>query len=215
MNERSKNGVVPHCKRRSFRRLHNPAKARSDDVYSIRETASLHNVEEQTVRNWLKEGLETVVGATRILIRGAALNAFHAARNERARRPMTETQFLCLRCRMPREPALGSVIGATHEAPSLRLEARCGICDGAMFRAWSRSAAAALQARSNLCAVLPEIVPEAPSDVSEHLSETRQIETNCDSVIQRSTIAARDTSQTPEGPLNTNELNQFSLPFGF
>lgn len=215
MNVRSKNGVIPYCKRRPFRRLHNPAKARGDDVYSISEVARRYNVEEQTVRNWLKEGLETVVGATRILIRGAALNAFHAARNERARQPMTETQFLCLRCHVPREPASGSVIGATQEAPSLRLEARCGICDGPMFRAWSRSAAAALQARSNLCAVQSDIALEAPSVTSENHSETRQIETNCDSVIQCSTIATPNSSQTPEGPLNTNELDQFSLPFEF
>jgi hypothetical protein len=202
-------------KRRPFRRLHDPTKARGDDVYTIKEVANLYQVDEQTVYNWIREGLRPVANATRLLIRGTTLNRFHAARNERARRPMTETQFLCLHCHIASEPAPGSVIGATTPLPSLRMEARCSTCDQPMYRAWSRSSAAALQGLTNLCAAPPGIPREVFANTYEKTEKTTQIETACDSVIQRPALGATPSKKTPEGPSNTNESNQIPLPFEF
>ncbi len=215
MSDRSNNDSPGGRKRRPFRRLHDQAKAHSHDVYSVREIMDLYVVEEQTVTNWRKEGLKTIDGASRVLVRGDELNRFHAARNARAKQPMTETQFFCMSCHVPQEPAPGSVRGADPDRPSLRMEARCGICGGAMYRSWSRVPATALRARPDLWPGMPNAPPAVVLAVPEPARKMRRDETGCDSDISKVRLAASKDGQTAEKPSNTTESDQFSLPLGF
>lgn len=202
-------------KRRPFRRLHDQAKARSDDVYSGDEIVRLYSVDDQTVRNWCKEGLKRVGGTSRFLVRGDELNAFHAARNTRARQPMTLTEFLCLTCHFPREPSPGSVVSAQTGKPDLRLEACCSVCGKAMYRAWSLAAATALQARPDLWPNQVTLPTTRPTTLFSQPPELQRIATACDSVSPDETCLPRESSRTPEKPADTNESRQLSLLFGF
>lgn len=183
------------------------------------EIMRLYGVEEQTVRNWCKSGLERVGTKGRFLVRGDRLNAFHADRKMRAKQLLTLTEFLCLRCHMPREPAPGSVIGALINTPSLRLEASCSVCGIQMYRVWSKKASAALLAR-------PDFLPlslftcdsEATGPLSNQLNELpelRRIAMTCDSVNPTETVYSRKSTLTPEEQVKTSESSQLSLPLGF
>jgi hypothetical protein len=158
--------------RRPFKRRHSARKAHGDDVYSLADVERLYSVDPQTVLNWIREGLQTVQGATRLLVRGDALNEFHAERNAKAKRPLGLTQFYCLRCHVPSEPALGSVLGATNAEPSLRFEASCRVCGTRMYRSWSKEAAQALSVCSDLLSDKRVLEFHEKSDVhSDHKVE--------------------------------------------
>lgn len=199
-------------KRRHFRRFHRATKARNDDVYSVHEVMRLYGVDEQTLRNWLRQGLVRVAGSSRILVRGDELNRFHAARNHAAKQPLSLTQFYCMTCHTPSDPVLGTVCGASPVAPSLRLEAKCSTCGNTMYRSYSRDAASALAARPELLAGLTlPVVAEAPAAARI----PRPVDTARDSLIPPVSPHKEKPDRTPEGGEDTIESGQLSLPFGF
>lgn len=202
-------------KRRPFRRRHSSNKARVNDVYAMDEIIRLYGVDEQTVRNWFKAGLERVAGIAKILVRGEALNAFHAARNAKARQTLTATQFLCFACRKPREPAPGTVKGTDEKATTKRLEARCCVCNSAMYRAWSCEAAEAL--RVDAARLAPRSIPTVnpPTVPPQATPQMRQHASTCDSLTQDETGSPQIHDRTNDGPADAIESRQFALPFGF
>ncbi len=199
-------------KRRHFRRFHSATKARNDDVYSLLEVMRLYGVDEQTVRNWLRQGLVRVAGVSRILVRGDGLNRFHAARNHAAKQPLSLTQFYCMTCHAPSDPVVGSVCGANPFAPSLRLEAKCSTCGNTMYRSYSRDAASALAARSEL---LADLTPPAVAQAPAAARIPRPDDTARDSLIPPVSPHRQKPDRTPEGADYTIESDQLSLPFGF
>ena len=218
MNPMAESSTTPrdqNRKRRSFRRLHDQTKARSNDVYTIDEIVKLYGVDDQTVRNWCEKGLRRVGGTSRFLVRGDDLNAFHTTRNTKARRPLSPVEFYCMTCHAPREPSPCSVLGAHAERPALRLEARCSACGRPVFRAWSRQAATALLARSDLCPDQAFPSTEQRPDQMDEAQKLRRIATPCDSVSQDATPTSPKSNRTPEKPVDTKESQQLPLLFGF
>lgn len=205
----------PQRKRRHFKRFHSSTKALINYVYSMPEIMRLYAVDEQTVRNWCKAGLKRVEGTSRFLVRGDELNAFHTARNAQAKQPLAPTEFYCLGCHEPREPSPGSIVGALNNKPALRLEARCTICETAVYRAWSREASEALLARPDFWPSSTSKVTEQPSITLDQTTEMQRNKTACDSVIHAKTNSFQKPTQTPKKHVSTHESSQLSLPFGF
>lgn len=202
-------------KRRPFKRLHSASKARCNDVYNVAEIRKLYGVEEQTIYNWIREGLIRVPGISRLLVRGDHLNAFHAARRERAKRPLGPTEFLCFVCKIQREPAPHSVIGVDPACPGLRLEARCLICGTQMFRPWSRRSADALRSLWNGCTDAPNDTAPVLSGRAQPQRRVRRPATDSDSTSQSHSCAPEQTPQTAGRPANTIGSDQTPLQLGF
>lgn len=202
-------------KRRPFKRLHSATKARCNDVYNLAELTKLYGVEDQTIYNWIKEGLLRVPGTSRILVRGDHLNAFHAARREKAKRPLGPTEFLCLGCHTQREPAHGSVTGADPECPALRFEALCPICGRQMFRAWSKRSAEALHDLGTKRTGEAYGPSQGRSDAAKHQKKMRRIATDCDSVSPSSPTGPEETLLMAECPVHTKGSDHSPLQLGF
>lgn len=202
-------------KRRPFKRLYRATGVRGDDVYSLAEIRKLFDVEEQTVYNWVREGLKRVPGTKRFLVSGHALKSFHANRNEKAKRPLRLDQFLCLRCHMPREPAPGSLIGADPDMPALRIEARCAVCGAAMFRPWSKTVSEALEASVTRHSRRTSDRAEEPSQAAGGPENLRCPDTRCDSARRADSIAPENSAQTPERRRHTRGRDQLALPLEF
>ncbi len=231
-------------KRRPFKRLHNTNRARKDDIYSILEIARLYRVEEQTVFNWLKNGLQRVPGATKILVSGSTLNEFHKDKKARSKQPLGPTEFYCFSCKGPREPTPGSVTGASKIVRALRFEAKCSWCGKSVYRAWSQFAANALNANAELiCPLFPQLsepatipaitehtpckTPRVPLQTSNHKAphvpsdapitdvKLQPLAMNCDSVIPGKTTQFKKSTRTAEVPDHTNDHGQLPLLFGF
>lgn len=175
----------------------------------------LYGVVEQTVQNWCKAGLKRVPDVPQVLVCGEALNAFHEARSRKARKPLSPTEFLCLTCHEAREPEPASIVGADPSSPLLHLAARCSICAGTVYRAWSRTAALALSSRADLMAPSPDLLSKPPGVTAESAPEMRCGETVCDIKNFRASRKPENPVQTTEGPDDTSVSAQLSLSFEF
>ena len=102
--------------------------------YTVEESACILDVNRNTVRNWIKQGLTTIGGKRPYLLRGPDIREFLKAKRLKNKRKCQPGEMYCLRCRTPKIPAgemadympttatLGSLIGY------------CPDCDTMMYR---------------------------------------------------------------------------------
>ena len=105
---------------------------KANKSYQVNEMALMAGVSEQTVRSWLKAGMQKVDDTRPTLIMGFQALEFLDARKKDKKRPMQPGQFYCFRCRVPK-CALGAM--ADYEPTSDtggRLKALCEACEGAV-----------------------------------------------------------------------------------
>lgn len=94
----------------------------------------LCGVHKNTVRGWLKSGLEAVDDRRPTLILGRKLSAFLHARRQRNRQRCKPGQFFCLRCRAPKTPALRKADYVPMTSTSGNLRGTCAHCGARIYR---------------------------------------------------------------------------------
>ena len=104
----------------------------------------LFRVHENTVRGWLKVGLEPVDNRRPILILGRQLCSFLHARRKHARRRCRPGEFYCFHCRAPRGPFARTAEYLPLTSHSGNLKATCTNCGTRMYRRVSLSKLAAV-----------------------------------------------------------------------
>ena len=94
----------------------------------------LLKVHKNTVRTWLKSGLEPIDSRRPILILGRKLSSFLHARRQRGRQRCRAGQLYCFRCRAPRSSAaaLADYVPITSSSGNLR--GLCSTCGARMCR---------------------------------------------------------------------------------
>ena len=70
--------------------------------YTVEEIAKLFDIHKNTVRQWIKEGLETINDKRPMLILGPVLMAFLQARRLKNKQTCKPGELYCVRCRAPR-----------------------------------------------------------------------------------------------------------------
>ena len=91
-------------------------------------------VHKNTVRGWLKSGLETVDIRRPTLVLGRKLSAFLHARRQHTRQRCKPGQFYCLRCRAPKEPASRKADYVPITSTSGNLKGNCPDCGSRICR---------------------------------------------------------------------------------
>jgi excisionase family DNA binding protein len=113
----------------------NPRLAKLHRSYTVEEVARLYGLHRNTVRAWLKGGgLAAIDGGRPVLVQGKTLRGFLEARRTGAKRPCSPGTLYCLRCRQPRQPALGMVDFIARPAGAGNLRALCETCGAPMNR---------------------------------------------------------------------------------
>jgi len=102
--------------------------------YTIDEAARVLTVHRNTVRHWIKEGLNVIDDKRPILILGSALVAFLVRRSEARRQPCRTGEMFCLKCRKPQEPAGRMADFVASSATSGALLGICPTCNRLMYR---------------------------------------------------------------------------------
>ena len=94
----------------------------------------LFRVHKNTVRAWLKSGLQPIDSRRPILILGRQLASFLHGRRETTRQRCGRGQLYCFRCRAPRASAAGTADYVPITAKSGNLRAICSECGTRMYR---------------------------------------------------------------------------------
>jgi hypothetical protein len=112
----------------------NPRRVKVHRSYTVEEAARLFRVHKNTVRGWLKLGLQPIDSRRPILILGRQLASFLHMRRERSRQRCRSGQLYCFRCRSPRASAgrMAEYLPLTPSSGNLR--AICAYCGTRMYR---------------------------------------------------------------------------------
>ena len=112
----------------------NPRLAKIHRSYSVEEMARLFNVHKNTVRSWLKQGLEAIDGQRPTVVRGDEIRRFLAERRARAKRACGPGRIYCLPCRAPKVPAgkMAECVATSDTTGTLR--GICPDCDRMIYR---------------------------------------------------------------------------------
>ncbi|MEM9222192.1 MAG: helix-turn-helix domain-containing protein [Pseudomonadota bacterium] len=104
-------------------------------TYTAGELATTLSVHRNTVRSWMREGLEPVCDKRPILFRGDLVKAFLKDFRARGRAPCKPDELFCLRCRAQKRPAGNLVEIDRNRCGAPMLSAICPSCDAMMYRA--------------------------------------------------------------------------------
>ena len=84
-----------------------PRRAKVHFCYSVAEASKLFGVHRNTIRSWIRAGLEYFVQGGRVFMLGSAIRAFLERRRAVRRTPLKPGRLYCMKCREARLPAGG------------------------------------------------------------------------------------------------------------
>ena len=116
------------------KQLQNPRLAKIHRSYRVDEVADLYHVDKNTVRNWIKRGLQPCDTIRPTLILGNALNEFHAKRRNKNKRPCKLNEIYCMRCKQPQIPVSGLVEFKPVNEKTGNVIGMCSTCHTLMYR---------------------------------------------------------------------------------
>jgi hypothetical protein len=103
-----------------------------DEVCTLYKGSRLH---QQTVRQWINNGLKTLDGGKPTLIYGNDLKEFLGKQNVSGRFTTEFHQFPCFKCQEPKEP-FRKEIQLEHTGSFLKAKARCQTCKKLMNKSY-------------------------------------------------------------------------------
>jgi len=103
-------------------------------AYIVEEIASLFGMHKNTVRHWIKDGLNTIDDKRPMLILGHVLVEFLKARRVKNKQPCKPGELYCVRCRAPKLPAGGMADYCPITEKFGNLVAICPDCNSLMNR---------------------------------------------------------------------------------
>ena len=118
------------------RRIYPHRRVRYWYSYAIDEICELYedfNLHPQTVRKWVKQGLQTIDQGKPTLIYGYELILYLKRHNTANKRSTEFDQMFCMTCKDAR-PIFKNEIAVEQEAQYLRVRGRCRECKGLMFQ---------------------------------------------------------------------------------
>jgi hypothetical protein len=114
--------------------------------YTVEQLAQLLDCHKNSVRLWIKQGLDTLNDCKRpLLIQGSVARQFLEERRRSKKRRCLPQELYCLRCREPRPPADGQAFFRPSPGRAGLLEATCSTCGTRMFKCVSATSLAELQ----------------------------------------------------------------------
>lgn len=117
-----------------MRKLPNPRRVKIHRSYTVDELAQCLDIHKNTVRNWIKNGLDTVDNSRPVLLLGSEIRDFITNRKAKNRRKLCPGEIYCVRCRDGKYPA-GEF--ATIELTSKNISNLVGVCpecDAVIYR---------------------------------------------------------------------------------
>jgi Helix-turn-helix domain len=138
--------------------------------YTVEEIAQLFGAHRNTVRRWVKQGLQTTDDKRPMLILGSDLRNFLQARRSKNKQKCQPGEIYCVRCRTPRRPAGDMAEYQTATTGPGNLVGICPDCECMMYRRVNVSKL------EEVCATLEITMTRA----LPHIGESIQLSVNSD-----------------------------------
>ncbi len=112
--------------RRMGARFPNPQLVKIHRSYTAEEVARLFSCHKNTIRSWVRHGLQPIDDRRPILFTGVELRRFLEGRRSKAKQTCPPGHMFCLGCRVPRRPGgnMAEYVPMTSTSGNLR-----GICE--------------------------------------------------------------------------------------
>jgi Helix-turn-helix domain len=109
-------------------------RAKIHRTYTVDDLSRVLKIHKNTIRNWLRHGLEAIDGRRPTLIRGEALRRFLDQRRTRSKQACGPGRIYCVACRAPKVPAakMADCIQTSESAGTL--QAICPDCNRMIYR---------------------------------------------------------------------------------
>jgi hypothetical protein len=107
----------------------NPNLAKIHRSYTVEEVSGLFGVHKNTVRSWIKNGLEVCDDLRPALILGNILRVFLQSKKQKRKQKCKPAEMYCLRCKSPQMPAGGMIDYESLTATTGRLTGFCATCE--------------------------------------------------------------------------------------
>jgi hypothetical protein len=157
--------------RHGGKRHPNPRLVKLHRSYTVEQIARLFDIHKNTVRAWVKQGLQPIDGLRPALFHGPVLVAFLQRRRESAKQTCPPGHIYCLPCRAPKAPAgnMAEFVPVTDTAGNLR--GICPDCDRLIHRRVNQAKIKAIQGNLEIT------FADAPPRIRERITPS----VNCDS----------------------------------
>ena len=150
----------------------NPRLAKIHRSYSVDDVSRLFKIHKNTVRNWLRQGLEPIDDQRPTLIRGQELQHFLAERRSRSKQTCGPGRIYCLPCRAPKVPA-GNIADCIQTGDTTgTLQGICPDCIRMIYRRVNPRKLNAVRGHLEI----------AVTQARSRIEETSKPNVNCDSI---------------------------------
>ena len=137
-----------------------PRRIKIHRSYTVEQLAQLLGRHKNSVRLWLKQGLEPLEDGKRpLLIQGAVARRFLEAKRQSRKRRCQTSELYCFRCQEPRTPTGLRAVCVTNAGQAPQLIATCSECGARMFKRISARILPSLEQSSGLEISGPEETP--------------------------------------------------------
>jgi hypothetical protein len=109
-------------------------RAKIHRTYTVDDLSRLLKIHKNTVRNWLREGLEAIDGQRPTLVRGEAVRRFLDDRRARSKQTCGPGRIYCVACRAPKVPAAKMADCIQSGESAATLQAICPDCNRMIYR---------------------------------------------------------------------------------
>jgi helix-turn-helix protein len=141
-------------------------------TYTVDDLSRLLTIHKNTVRNWLRQGLQPIDAQRPTLIRGEELRRFLAERRSRSKQTCGPGRIFCLPCRAPKVPA-GKIADCIQTGDTAgTLQGICPDCSRMIYRKVNPQKLNAV--RGDLDVTVTR--------VETRIEETTKPNVNCDSI---------------------------------
>ncbi|WP_161973858.1 helix-turn-helix domain-containing protein [Hwanghaeella grinnelliae] len=111
------------------------APIRGNYTYSVGEVAELYGIADATVFRWIRdEGLKRLPGSKKYYIHSGDLRRFLERLNKRNKKPSSDGEIYCCKCRVPRRPSNNTIQAEDLPNGTIRVKAKCGVCGTGQFK---------------------------------------------------------------------------------
>ena len=130
----------------SRRRPVDPRRIKNHRSYTVEQLAQLLDCHKNSVRLWIKQGLEVLDDGRRpLMIQGSVARQFLEEKRRSKKRQCLPHELYCLSCRKPRVPTDRKAFFRPSRARAGLLEATCSTCGTRLFKCMSATSLATLQ----------------------------------------------------------------------